>query len=549
MGKCEAKQGDRRGEDLWLKIVFLPACLCVIFALNYTSIIQKAFTYDEPWHLNGALGLVQGDATRTTDASMPFSALNAAAVMLLEDVPSEKRALADFSLRLRGAPLVAARLMTSFCALILATLVYLWARSLYGPFGGGLSLLLCTFSPNLLAHSRLITTDLFATLMITASLYSFWAFLNRGGWKRGVICGAALGVAQLAKSSCIFLYPLFLLLAFLRWVPEMRSRGRHFFRAGSWRKAIGYVVVFSFLTVAIIQAGFLFHGVYAPLSSYQFKRDLFRSVQNGPGAIAQLPVPLPYPYLQGLDWVVFNDSTGSSQGRIYLLGELRQGDGFFAYYLVGVLFKVPIAGLILLGWSLAHLWRERKWDDFWHNDIFLLVPLLFFFFYLSFLFDTQVGLRYLLPVFPLVFLFCGRVANGQHQLTTRRKAWLVLLVLYFSASSLSYHPHYLSYFNELLPNRKMAYRILADSNLEWGQNSEYVSRYLKAHPEAKRNPGRPTSGRIVVGANRLVGIDSTRSENEYAWLRDNFEPSEHIAYGWLVFDVSPEELKNIVERP
>ena len=313
--------------------------------------------------------------------------------------------------------------------------------------------------------------------------------------------------------------------------------------------AIGYLVVFSFLTVAIVQAGFLFHDVYTPLSSYQFKSNLFRLVQSRLGAIALLPVPLPYPYLQGLDWVVFNYSTGASQGRIYLLGERRQGDGFFAYYLVAVLFKVPIAGLILFGWSLVHLWRERKWDNFWRNEIFLLVPLLFFFLYLSLLFDTQVGLRYLLPVFPLVFVFCGRVAAGWQRLAAGRKGLLLLLVLYFSLSSLSYHPHYLSYFNELLPNRKMAYRILADSNLEWGQNREYVRRYLKAHPEAKRNPSGPASGRMVVDANQLVGIDTTRPEDEYAWLRDNFEPSEHIAYGWLVFDISPEELKKIRERP
>ena len=51
MGKCEAKQWDRRGQDLrWVKIVFLLACLSVMFVLNYTSILQKTFTYDEPWH-------------------------------------------------------------------------------------------------------------------------------------------------------------------------------------------------------------------------------------------------------------------------------------------------------------------------------------------------------------------------------------------------------------------------------------------------------------------------------------------------------------------
>ena len=256
--------------------------------------------------------------------------------MLLEDVPREESALEDFALRLTGTPLVAARLMTSLCSLILATIVYLWSRSLYGPFGGGLSLLLYAFSPNLLAHSRLITTDLFATLTITASLYSFWAFLNRGGWKRGVICGAALGVSQLAKASCLFLYPLFLLLAFLHRLPEMGGSGRRFLQAEHFRRPIGYLAVFSLISLAIIQAGFQFHDVYRPLSSYQFKSGLFSSVQEKLGAISFLPVPLPYPYLQGLDWVVFNNDTGTNQGRIYLLGERRQGEGFRLYYFTTV---------------------------------------------------------------------------------------------------------------------------------------------------------------------------------------------------------------------
>ena len=301
MGKCAAKQWDRRGQDLrWVKILFLLACLSVMFVLNYTSILQKTSTYDEPWHLKAALGFIQG-AQQHPSAHMPFSALNAAPVMLLESVPREETALEDFALRLKGGPLVAARLMTSLCSLILGAIVYLWAHRLYGPFGGGLSLLLYTFSPNLLAHSRLITTDLFATLMITASLYSFWAFLNRGGWKRGLVSSAVLGTSQLAKYSCVFLYPLFLLLTFLRWISEIRGSNRSVTRADNLLKATGYLALFLSASVAIVQAGYLFQDVYRPLSSYEFKSRMFQRVQAHLGATSSLPVCLPYRYLQGLD--------------------------------------------------------------------------------------------------------------------------------------------------------------------------------------------------------------------------------------------------------
>ena len=448
MGKCKAKQWDRRGQDLrWVKIVFLLACLSVMFVLNYTSILKKTFTYDEPWHLRAALGFVQG-VHPGPSAHMPSSALNAAPVMLLASVPREESALEDFALRLKGAPLVAARLMTSLCSLILGAIVYLWAHRLYGPFGGGLSLLLYTFSPNLLAHSRLITTDLFATLMITASLYSFWAFLNRSGWKRGLVSSTVLGASQLAKYSCVFLYPLFLLLTFLRWISEIRGSSRSVIRADNVRKATGYLALFLSASVAMVQAGYLFHDVYRPLSSYQFESQMFQRVQAQLGAISSLPVPLPYRYLKGLDAVIFHEPTGLHQGRVYLRGERRKGAGFLTYYLVAVLFKVPIAGLILFGAALVDLWSKRRSEKFWHNEIVLLLPCLFFFLYLSCFFNAQFGLRYLLPAFPLGFIFCGRLGSGWRRLAARRKALLVLLVLYFGSSSLSYHPHYLSYFNE-----------------------------------------------------------------------------------------------------
>lgn len=224
----------------------------------------------------------------------------------------------------------------------------------------------------------------------------------------------------------------------------MGSSGRRFLQADNFRRPIGYLAVFSLISLAIIQAGFQFHDVYRPLSSYQFKSRLFSSVQEKLGAISFLPVPLPYSYLQGLDWVVFEDSTGEGHGRVYLLGERRQGDGFPSYYLIAVLFKVPIGGLILFGAAVAHLWRKGKWRAFWRNDVFLLVPSLFFFLYLSFFFNTQIGLRYLLPAFPLVFIFCGRLTSDWRGLGARRKILPVLLVLYFAVSSLSYHPHYLS---------------------------------------------------------------------------------------------------------
>ena len=51
----------------------------------------------------------------------------------------------------------------------------------------------------------------------------------------------------------------------------------------------------------------------------------------------------------------------------------------------------------------------------------------------------------------------------------------------------------------------------------------------------------------MVGANLLAGIFSDHPEDEGAWLRDHFEPSGHIAYSWLVFDITAEDLDRVKE--
>ena len=523
---------------------FLVVCLCLIFLLNVASIVNKTTTSDEPTHLAAALLFAQGRLERFDDAQMPFSVLNALPVMLLADVPREEDAIWDELFPMKGAPLYAARLMTSLCSLVLAAVVYLWSRSLYGAFGGGLSLLLYTFSPNILTHSRLITTDLFATLMFTLSLYTLWSFLNHGGWKRGVACGAALGASQLAKYSCVFLYPLFLLLSVFYWIRRTRETRGPFPHAATLRNAAGYALLFLLLSVVIIQAGFLFDDVYRPLSDHEFKSDLFQSLQKHLPWFAGLPIPTPYSFLQGLDWVVYNDASGSSHGRIYLLGDL-QTQGFLSYYLVAILFKVPLAGLLLFGWAVFVICLKSNRSRVWYNEIFLLVPIVWFLLYHSLFFDTQTGLRYLLPAFPLAFVLCGSAASNWEQSRGRRKALVMILLGYFAISSLSYHPHYLSYFNELIIDRKTAYKVLADSNLDWGQNYNYLLEYLEAHPEAKLNPAGPVSGRIVVGASSLVGIYPDHPADEFAWLRNNFTPTDHITYNFLVFDITDQQVRSL----
>ena len=99
------------------------------------------------------------------------------------------------------------RYATIALSLILAAYVFTWCYQLYGRQAALLSLSLYVFDPNFLAHGQLVTADLPAALMITIALYHFWQFLKLGGKERALLSATTLGLSQLAKYSCVYLYP------------------------------------------------------------------------------------------------------------------------------------------------------------------------------------------------------------------------------------------------------------------------------------------------------------------------------------------------------
>lgn len=88
-----------------------------------------------------------------------------------------------------------------------------------------------------------------------------------------------------------------------------------------------------------------------------------------------------------------------------------------------------------------------------------------------------------------------------------------------------------------------AYKYLADSNVDWGQGKNELQQYLSEHPGALYKPNNIRPGRLVVRVNDLVGV--TEDPEKYAWLRNNFEPVETIAYSYLVYKISPEDIDKL----
>src|SRR5688572_5512567 len=340
------------------RVSWLVALLLTTMAtLEVASVRHLSVTYDEPRHFLYGQNILRLDSNRFDDSKMPVSALNA--------VPSAVAA------RLPAGPMTTwlslletGRYVTIGFSLLVGLCVFTWARARAGDGAGLLALALYTFDPNMLAHGQLVTTDIYAAGSIAMALFAFWRLLDVGGWGWTLATGLALGLALLAKYTALALLPLFVVIAL---VVKGDQLWRHV-RAGearlAWRAvapACTRAIVIGALVLGAVNAGFLFNRTGTPLNGYTLRSRPFQSFQRRHPQLSQIPVPLPYPYVEGLDWVIQRERTGEGYGNIYLLGETRKGQGFAGYYFVATLFKLPLGTLaLLLAAAAAYVARIRR---------------------------------------------------------------------------------------------------------------------------------------------------------------------------------------------
>jgi hypothetical protein len=176
------------------------------------------------------------------------------------------------------------------------------------------------------------------------------------------------------------------------------------------------------------------------------------------------------------DWVGFATQWlhQRSGGSSYLFGE-RKMHGWWYYYFVALAVKVPLTFWLLvaargvLGRALPS--AGRAW---------LLPATIVLFLAITALGSSRnYGLRYLLPLAPLAIVWVSGLAEGR-----RATRWIAAIGLLGQAVAVaSIHPYELSYFNAMAAGPMGGRRVLADSNLDWGQGAKPLARLQRTHPE------------------------------------------------------------------
>lgn len=497
--------------------------------LGLRAIGSASPTTDEPGHYRYGHRILRGVATRWDDSKMPISALNALPCRVAERSGSPLRDADEFS---GPCDWTLARLPSLAGGLALGLAIASWSKALFGWPGALLSMALFAFDPNLVAHSSLVTTDIFGALFLLLALRAFARWLDAPDVGSAAVLGLAVGLAFISKYTAAYLLVIFLVAAL--WARRSTAADPTAARAG--RRRITGLGVAALIALAVINAGFLGEDTGGSLIDQKFESPQFRELRKLP-LIAKLPLPVPRPFVEGLDRVFHRERNGGGSGNIYFMGELRNpGErGFPLYFVVLTLLKTPIPTLVFLGLAAFALARGRT-RPLRTDEKVLIAAAAIFTLYFSLLFRAQIGLRHFLVAFPPLYVLAGAAAPLMAASRARTIAGITGVLL--SAGSVVRHgSDPLSYFNELLaPTR--TYRVAADSNLEWGQSKARVDAWMAAHPDVLSAPAKPFPGRILVSANQLTGV-VTRKRME--WLRaSGLEPVDHVAFTHFLFEVPPE---------
>ena len=386
--------------------------------------------------------------------------------------------------------LLMGRRMTIVLGVLFGLLIYGWSRRLFGRAGGMVSLLLFALSPNILAHSRLITSDVPIALAFTAAAAAAWWMFHRISVVSVAAAALAMAWLFLTKMSAVLFGPMLVLLIVLRMIngqPLPIENGERSLkkRIPVLLTLIGALGLCAAVTCLAIWS---FHEFrYASSISDPMLFD-WAGLQRVPPFIqaavdgARQWQLLPEPYLYGFTYVIDK----SARREAYLLGQAGS-DGWWYYFPVCMLLKTPlgtfgiIAAAAAAGLSTARGARFKHPTRAFAARLYHFAPLLVVLgVYWAFALRSHlnIGYRHVLPTFGPMFILVG--AAGAWFDSSRRVGRLIVMgcLIVLAVESWSIRPHYLAFFNALGGGPQRSYRYLVDSNNDWGQDLPGLKKWI-----------------------------------------------------------------------
>ena len=180
---------------------------------------------------------------------------------------------------------------------------------------------------------------------------------------------------------------------------------------------------------------------------------------------ATFPAP---EFFAGIQSLLHHNAVGHSS---YLLGQRHQ-TGVWYFFPVVLSVKTPLAFLVLLVFALIYAWRKRL-------PIAAPLALAAGILMVAMMGRINIGVRHVLPIYTALSVICGVAAAEAMRGSMLRAAGILALFAWQAISGASQHPDYIAYTNEIAGDHPE--KILAESDLDWGQDMKLVAAFLERH--------------------------------------------------------------------
>ena len=421
------------------RFAFVSILLAIYYVMAVSAVSQKSMTFDEMAHLTAGYTYTAYNDYRLhpENGNWPqrLGALPAVAggfTFPRLDQPgwtaSNVYVMGDQFLYYSGndadTMLGRGRAVMALLGVALGALVYAWSRRLVSPAGAWVSLVLFVFSPTLLAHGPLVTSDMAAALFFTAATWAIWVVLHRV--TPATVFGAAALVAGVFLSK--FSGPILVFITIVMLVLRLDSgrplvscfRGRtveHTVRARQLAVLTAVAAVIVLVTWVLIWASYGFR--YAAFTAATTGTDAFLAqLENQPGLFGSFLSTarqfhlLPEAYLYG-----FANTVQFASGRVAFLNGQFGTTGWWWYFPYTFAVKTTIPAMIVGLLALAALivrWRSGDADGSWREraraSLYAGTPLLalvYVYWVFSLSSSLNIGHRHLLPTYPALCILAG----------------------------------------------------------------------------------------------------------------------------------------------
>ena len=538
--------------------------MLIFVALSSSSVSRKSATYDEPAYLgtgNYILKFHRFDDVAVLRHPVFWTVWHDLPLLLISKIPNS--VWQEDSEIVRGQKIIALRgddLLLNACrfallpfGIVLGLVVFNWSRELYGACAGLLSLTVYCFCPNILANAPLITPDMTLSCFAVVTAWRLWRLAKKDNLRNRIWAGSTFGLMLLSKHTG-------LLIGLILIITDVLYRTAS--KQIDWRSWRGTWVGLRHWPILIAVTGLILWAAYG----FQIAPVIWPA-----GFHTWLPAA---PYVQG---AIIQYQQSRQPHSFFLMG-MHSYSGWWYYFIIVCLTKIPVAVLLLIGGLVV--FRRKVASGLWVDELFLALPFALLFLYLSCFNTIQNGFRYLLPLYPLLFIILGRYGPMFRKSLTARIS-VGVLILWLVISSMLVWPNYISYFNELIGGPRQGYHWLGDSNIDWGQDLKELKRFMiergidrvrlsyfgTADPShyqinyeylpSSNSPLQPTPplsegqepARFVAISTydyQGIGFDETGEENVYRSLY-NYIPNEIVGGSILIFD--SQALQRRMSRP